>query len=793
MKRIPILFAAGCLLLVSALIFRDFLFGNSVLLYKDAGSDSINDYYPSFVHLSDYVRSHGFPSWSFSLGMGQDLSYLAGYLILEPVTLLRKELIAHALIYQHLAKILAAGLLFFGFLQLRDLKPVASLLGSLLVSFSAYMCMGTCWYPLADEVFCFCGLLFAIELTLKRGLWYLLVPAVALIGVIDVFHLYLCALFLLFYVPLRLFGQYGWRPRTLLRIAFQLAGAAGLGACLAAVLALPNLYAMLNSPRGPGATSFLATVQSIPVFGIDSHLHYITAALRPFANDILGTAEGFRGWQNYLEAPLTYSGLVCFLLLPQTFVRTTGRQKLICGIFLAGVCVTTLFPWFRYLFWAFQGNYYRAFSLFSVLGVISLCAQGFSRYHEGHRFDLWLLAATTIVGVGALYLPLPEMQGLIDPALKQQATFFLPGYALVLAAGQLIRRTKVASYIIVALVALELTLFDQITVSSNRSAVSKQELEGRVGYNDETVDAIRDIKASDNSSFYRVTKIRPSSLGVLPSLNDAMAFGYYGTPYYSSFNNINYIEFLIGTEAISPTSEIETRYSIGLLNEPMLALFAGEKYALVENPIFLQRAPQYEFVRQYGKDYLFRNARFLPLGLSFDHYITEATFRALPKRAKPEVLLRALVLTNESDAEKLGVTPIKVSDLEQEIRASSLDEIVAIRRQKALQLTSFTPTRIEGNVTTAQNSILVVQTPFDRGWQASQDGQPASTVKVDAGLLGVALGAGSHKVSLHYQTPFLALGGAISLGALLIFALCARRWPRLKLDGHSSSDSRAGD
>jgi uncharacterized membrane protein YfhO len=773
------------------LIFRDFLFGNSVLLYKDAGSDSINDYYPSFVHLSDYVRSNGFPSWSFSLGMGQDLAYLAGYLILEPVTLLRSQLIAHALVYQHLAKVLAAGLLFFGFLQLRGLKAVGSLLGALLVSFSAYMCMGTCWYPLADEVFCFSGLLFAIELTLKRGLWFAVVPAVALIGVIDAFHLYLCALFLLLYVPLRLFGQYGWRPRTLLRIALQLASAAALGACLAAVLALPNVYAMLNSPRGPGAASFLATVRSIPVFRIDSHLHYITAALRPFGNDILGTAEAFRGWRKYLEAPLTYCGLVCLILLPQIFVGTARRQRLIYGIFLAGVCTLTLVPWFRYLFWAFQGNYYRAYSLFSVLGVISLCALVFSRYHEGRRFNLWLLAATTIVVVGALYLPVPEMQGLIEPALKQQATLFLLSYALVLAAGQLIRRTKVASYIIVALVAFELTLFDYISVSSNRSTVSKQELEARVGYNDETVDAIRDIRASDGSSFYRLTKIRPSSLGVLPSLNDAMVFGYYGTPYYSSFNNLNYIEFLIATEAISPTSEIETRYALGLLNDPMLALFAGEKYALVQNPVFLQRTPQYEFVQQYGKDYLFRNARFLPLGLSFDRYITEASFRALPKRAKPEVLLRALVLTEESDAERLGLTPIDLSDLEQEIRTSSLDAIVAIRRKTALELTSFTPTRIEGNVTTGQNSVLVVQTPFDRGWQASQDGQPTATLKVDTGLLGVAVGAGEHKVSLHYQTPFLALGGAISLGSLLFFALSVWRWPRLKLDDHSWSDSHA--
>lgn len=325
--RAQLVVAGLCLLVLSASIFRDFLFGDALLLFKDAGSDSINDYYPSFVHLSDYVRNQGFPSWSFYTGMGQDLSYLAGYLILEPVTWLPRTLIAQALIFQHLAKILLAGLLFFAF-QLRGLRPAASLLGSLLLSFSAYMCMGTCWYPLADDVVCFSGLLFATEIALKRGRWFVLVPAVALLGAIDAFHLYLGALFLLLYVPARLFGQYGWQPRTVLRISLLLAGGATLGAGLSAILTLPNLYAIVNSPRGSGASSFAARLSSFPVFGFESRLHYVTAALRPFGNDILGTAEAFRGWQNYLEAPLTYCGLLCLVVIPQVFVGARRRHQL---------------------------------------------------------------------------------------------------------------------------------------------------------------------------------------------------------------------------------------------------------------------------------------------------------------------------------------------------------------------------------------------------------------------------------------------------------------------------------
>jgi hypothetical protein len=73
------------LLIVGAVVFGNFVFGNKLLLYKDIGSDSVNDTYPTFVYLSDYIRHHGFPSWSFSSGMGQSLFYLSGNLVLEPI------------------------------------------------------------------------------------------------------------------------------------------------------------------------------------------------------------------------------------------------------------------------------------------------------------------------------------------------------------------------------------------------------------------------------------------------------------------------------------------------------------------------------------------------------------------------------------------------------------------------------------------------------------------------------------------------------------------------------------
>src|SRR5215831_7686894 len=167
--RWAVLLVGLSLLLVGVLIFGNYLLLDKVLLYKDVGADSVNDTYPYFVHLSDYIRHEGLPSWSFCVGMGQSLFYLAGSLIWEPVIWLPRAMIAHALIFQHLFKTLITGLLFFRFLQLRCLTLYASLLGSLLLAFSSYMCAGGSWVVSADEIVGFTFQLFAMEEAISRG------------------------------------------------------------------------------------------------------------------------------------------------------------------------------------------------------------------------------------------------------------------------------------------------------------------------------------------------------------------------------------------------------------------------------------------------------------------------------------------------------------------------------------------------------------------------------------------------------------------------------------------------
>jgi len=147
---------------------------------------------------------------------------------------------------------------------------------------------------------------------------------------------------------------------------------------------------------------------------------------------------------------------------------------------------------------------------------------------------------------------------------------------------------------------------------------------------------------------------------------------------------------------------------------------------------------------------------------------------------RAEALLQAVILSNQTQPEQHNLAQIGLSDLKQGATTFSLENTVAARRETALTLGSFSQTSFEGKISVNERSILVLQTPFDSGWHALQDGQTVPVTKVDFGLLGLSLNPGEHTIALHYRNPTLAAASIVTLASFLILSLSVWRWPRIK-------------
>lgn len=67
-----------CLFLTGFCIFKDYLLGNAIYLFKDIGCDGLNVTYPNIVMISDYFKREGMPLWTFTQGNETTSRWVSG-------------------------------------------------------------------------------------------------------------------------------------------------------------------------------------------------------------------------------------------------------------------------------------------------------------------------------------------------------------------------------------------------------------------------------------------------------------------------------------------------------------------------------------------------------------------------------------------------------------------------------------------------------------------------------------------------------------------------------------------
>ena len=74
-----------------------------------------------------------------------------------------------------------------------------------------------------------------------------------------------------------------------------------------------------------------------------------------------------------------------------------------------------------------------------------------------------------------------------------------------------------------------------------------------------------------------------------------------------------------------------------------------------------------------------------------------------------------------------------------------------------------------------KGAFFVAAMTFDEGWQARIDGAQVAVYPTAACQIGVELPPGEHRLLLEYRDPFVPVGAAVSLSALLLGVLAFRR------------------
>ena len=765
---------AGMLGFIILGVFRDFLLWNKTYLFKDIGSDTLNVFYPQMVHTATSLRQWMVPGWSFNQGMGQNVYPNS---LGEPFTwilyLFGPGALAHGIALVEILKLATAGFLFYSFLRLRNVSAFTATLSSLCYAFCGAMIVGGGWYVFSTNTVHAALLLVACEMLLQRRRMWLFPVTVALITAFNAFYVYLFGVFLLVYFPARLLDS-GWRDTWKFpRLLATLAGLGVVGLAISGVFSLPSIVEMLQSPRVHGQASHAAQLLGAPILQFGDASYYATLVLRSFGSDMLGTGSQFHGWQNYLEAPMQYCGLLTLLLAPHVFVGRNGTRRWLYGIVAGAILVIQVVPWFRYSFWLFTGDYFRTLSLFFSIILLLYSARALEGILGKNGFNVTLLLGTLVALLVLLYFPyFPREQAAarVDGALQAEAAVFLLAYtALLLALSRPSFRIH-AQVALLFVVGFELLLFTNVSVS-RRDVVTTAELRTKTGYNDDTKDALEMIRRQD-PGFFRVEKNYSSSPAIHASLNDGKVQGYFGTSSYHSFNQLNYINFMAGLGVIDPKDEMQTRWAPGLRQRPLLQTFASVGYWLFRGDYTREPflADGYTLLGKTGDLSIFKNKFFIPLGFGVDEYVRESVHRTMNLPQKDTALFRAFVIPDDAAGEYPQFSEWRPPAVPLPYGFESYSADTRRCADNAITEVTVSQNRITGKFRNVNPQMLVFSFPFDAGWEATVDGKDVPLRKIDYGLTGLPVSPGEHAILFRYRPPMRATGLLVSLLGLVMLA-----------------------
>ena len=767
-------FLFSLIALIIFFVFKDFILFKKIYLFKDSGGDSIVSQYPFSYSLADYIVKEGFPKWSFNVGMGQNIFPLG---LVDPFFFftisIGKNYVYYTLFFAEIFKIFLAGLFFYLFLKKIITSNYTAIIGGVLYSFSGYIILGGQWTIFSTSAVYVALFLYSFENLYQDNNWILFPISIFLIASFQPFYLYLIGLFLVIYIIFRLFEANEKEPKKIFDLFVKLVFLGVIGVAMSSFFFINGLQIMLGSPRVSGDASYFNYLISKSIFGLEGlecgETHYLTALMRFFSCDILGSGSKFKGWYNYLEAPLFYCGLISLVSLPHFLSLPDKRKKILYFVFIFTFIFPVIFPFFRYSFWLFTGNYYRIFSFFVAIVILLIGLKGIDNIDFKSKTDIKITGVTLLLLLFFLYYPYKNAR-IIDKNIRDIVAVFLITYSILVYLIQFKTIKNIVKFILLSVIIIELIYFSNITVNK-RPVILGKEISQKVGYNDFTVNAVKFLKLNDKA-FFRINKDYSSGMAELKSINDAEAQEYYGTPSYHGFNQLNYIKFFEELEIMERNNKEQIRWNRGLVGWPLLHSFASIKYALSKDqkPILLNYGyyPNYPFT-SFGDVIVLKNKFALPLGFTYENYISLKDFKTLARNQKMYVLYKAVVIDDRVYNDFGNLAKLNISNVPKIYSFKEYSDDIKLLNKDTLNISEHGQNKIAGTINIDKDKMLFFSIPFDKGWNIKVDGKSVNTMMVNIGFIGVPIEKGLHNIELSFTPLYFYTGAAISLIAVFLF------------------------
>jgi uncharacterized membrane protein YfhO len=722
------------------------------LYYGDYNSQQL----PFYSLANDAVRSGSFGwNWYTDLGanfIGSYSFYLLGSPFFWLSVLLPRSLVLYAMPVLLAMKHGIATLTAYAYIQRFVRSREAALIGGLLYAFSGFQLFNLFFNHFQDVTAFFPLLLIAMEEFINENRKGVFALAVALMGCINYFFFTGQAVFLVLYFIVRCFSKdFHVTPKKFFGLAWE----AILGVLLACFLMLPAALAILENNR-------------------------ITERL--YGMDLLAYSDQTRIWR-IIES---------FFLLPDVparpnlFSSTDAKWASIGGylpmfsmvgvlsfckhkdghwakrlILLCTICAFV--PILNSCFYALNGSYYARWFYMPICIMALMTAYVLDNTTISPKYGFGITAL--MMGVFAAISILPKKEGDGTVTWGSFATYPLYFYLvlglcllLLAAAAFLFHRRKQGKRVYDFAIPMTFIacIFSTMTVIYFGAYTPGQ----AESYIDKAIDKEGDVTISvSDDDFFRIDISQDRD-------NYPM---FWGLPCMRTFHSIVPASIMEFYDSIGITRDVASRPS--LTYKALRYLFSVRYYfdEITEDntePDGID-LPGFSYYDTQNGFFVYKNDSALPMGFTFDSYISESDWKTYGDEQRCSLLLRALVLSEEQ-VEQYGAWMQPLSADEAQMTDSDLLEECTERAATACDTFQYDSSGFQATITTETDNLVFFSVPWDKGWSAEVNGEPVDIETVDVGFMAVPVTAGDNEIVFTYHTPGLKAGALLSLGGLVL-------------------------
>lgn len=198
---------------------------------------------------------------------------------------------------------------------------------------------------------------------------------------------------------------------------------------------------------------------------------------------------------------------------------------------------------------------------------------------------------------------------------------------------------------------------------------------------------------------------------------------------------------------------------------------------------------------------IWENLYYIPMGFSYDYYITRSEYNALSEGSENAIgdrelaMLRAVVIEDDRAPLYEGI----LEHLPQDMRTFNEDNYLLDcqdRASRACTNFQYTNTGFIAELDSDRQQIIFFSVPYESGWSATVNGEPAAIEKVNVGFMAVTVPEGEDvTIEFTYHTPGLTTGFIItlvSLALLVAYLMLMNRFPVRRAPVRGASLLRIG-